>query len=189
MKRMLLLSAMALALMSSAQELESVRFAYSAPYAIHVGTRVSTLHRLHREIQTNDQGRSFQRDFLVSPQLGYSWQPQVQQVLYLGIEADYRLGKTDKRSYWMGGLGWNFATTFTREGGEVNIGTGELEYQTTNAFSAIPYTAIEWGFHPKNRVGWHLRGWYGQQLNFSSRNESWFGLEFGLSWKLEKNEE
>ena len=161
-----------------------IYISYCAPYAIQTGGKIGTSFDLKQWESKTKKDISKTHRLQFSPQLAYFAFPTVQQNLLVNSELIYRYNKSDKRFYPKAGIALGYLWANQKKEGTVNLGTGEISYESENLHYFVPTLNLGFGGDPKKHIGYFFNAFYGRKFSAQAENDAFFGLEFGISIHL-----
>ena len=163
-----------------------IHVSYYAPYFIQFGGKIGTTHSL-KSWKAEEKLRT--QEIKLSPELAYFSNPKVQRNGMLNAIVTYTSRKDMGNLYPTYGLGLGYMLSSQRQGGAVNLGTGEIEYTNKIINHLVPTLNLGLAKDPKKKLGYYFRTFYGRKLTFGAENSAFFGAELGLNFRLKLHHE
>ena len=164
-----------------------IQVGYYAPFGIHLGAKVGSAFTLKSWSPTEEEGRHKIHALEIQPQIGYFQYPTVQENLLVNAEIVYRNRKSDKRFYRMASIGLGYIAGFQRQGGTVDLSTGDIAHDVETLHQFAPTINLGFGKDPSGKLGYYFKVFYGGQLGGPTENAAFFGAEVGLAFWIAKN--
>lgn len=120
------------------------------------------------------------------PQLHYFHHPTVSNNLLLDPTLEYRLRPRGGLFYLSASLSTGYLLSLQKQSGRLDLGTGELDYETKAQSFFLPQLALGVGLTTRKRLGFYLTGSGGRQFGESSA--TFVSLAGGLSFDFARGE-
>jgi|GEM_PF-1195010 len=167
----------------------SLSVGYFAPYGIQLGGKLGASFQVGQWPQENEATAERIHKLKIQPQVGYFTYPQVQHNFVLNCEAVYLRTRPGRRFTPLASVGLGYWMARQRQGGSVNLGSGEITYDVENLHYITPTLNIGFEIAPKKVIGYYLKGFAGRKIGLGEPSAGLFGLEAGLTFQLTKKDD
>jgi len=128
-----------------------------------------------------------QHKLYINPEFAYFQYPNVQHNFLFNAELEYQYAHPTKRFTPLASVGWGYLLARQRQGGSVNLGTGDITYDVASIGYFLPTLNVGFRIRPKKTFGYYLKGFYGRKWSTQRDGSAFFGLENGIVLNLFKN--
>ena len=81
-------------------------------------------------------------------------------------------------------IGAGYLLARQKQGGTVNLGTGEIEDDVESLHYFLPTVNAGFRLIPKKKVGYYFKLFYGRKITGQQEDSVFFGLETGVNFNI-----